>query len=421
MNILINPEFKALIPPLSPEEYDQLEKNIIADGCRESLVVFNGVLIDGHNRYEICTKHDLPFSIIEKDFADIFAAKLWMIRNQFGRRNLPKYQRSVLALRLEPYVEEKARANQRCGQGGVLLSQKSAEANPIETRKEIAKQAGVSHNTIDKVKKILAVADEETKQKLSAGDPCLSINKVYADIKKEERNAEQKIKEADSANQNIKPGWIITDSQEIVACDAVITDPPYGILDEDWDRIELEKFTREWLSGWNLCGADIFVVSWSERHLYEACEWFDDELSNYDFQQTLIWHYPNNKKPSSKLKFKHTFEPVFFYRKKGSTKKISVGGGEWGAEINSFDCLVCATPQSNFKDENMKQHPAQKPLEVMRWLVNAATLAGEMVADPFSGSGATGIAAMQLGRSFHGIEINPDFIVLASNRIVTYG
>ena len=69
----------------------------------------------------------------------------------------------------------------------------------------------------------------------------------------------------------------------------------------------------------------------------------------------------------------------------------------------------------------MKQHPAQKPLEVMRWLVNAATLAGEMVADPFSGSGATGIAAMQLGRSFHGIEINPDFIVLASNRIVTYG
>ena len=82
-------------PPLSLVEYSQLEKNIIADGCREPLVVFNNTLVDGHNRYEICTKHDLPFSILDKEFADSGAAKLWMIDNQNGRRNLTdgwKYQ-----------------------------------------------------------------------------------------------------------------------------------------------------------------------------------------------------------------------------------------------------------------------------------------------------------------------------------------
>ena len=422
MNIEINQEFKALIPPLSLEEYSQLEKNIIADGCREPLVVFNNTLVDGHNRYEICTKHDLPFSILEKDFTDSGAAKLWMIRNQFGRRNLSSFQRASLALEMKPMLAELAKENQTLSSGaGVKGLQKSANLNPIDTRKELAKEAGVSHDTISKVEKILAFADDETKQKLKNGDAGLSINKVHADIKKAERKTEQLIKEADSASKNINPDWIITDCQEIVKCDAVITDPPYGILTEDWDQIELESFTREWLSRWNLCGADIFIVSWSERHLFDGRKWFDEELSNYSFQQLLIWHYPNNKKPSSKLEFKHTFEPIFFYRKIGSTKEISVGGGEWGEGINNFDCHVSATPQSNFNDENMKQHPAQKSIEVMKWLVNAATSKGELVADPFSGSGTTGVASNQLGRSFHGIEINKEFIELANKRIATYG
>jgi DNA modification methylase len=97
------------------------------------------------------------------------------------------------------------------------------------------------------------------------------------------------------------------------------------------------------------------------------------------------------------------------------------GGGEWGEGINNFDCHVSATPQSNFNAENMKQHPAQKSIEVMKWLVNAATSKGELVADPFSGSGTTGIAANQLGRSFHGVEINKEFIELANKRIAAYG
>ena len=132
-------------PPLSLEEYSQLEKNIIADGCREPLVVFNNTLVDGHNRYEICIKHDLPFSILDKEFASESHAKEWMILNQFGRRNLINYQRSVLALEIESVYSERAKEKQR--EAGGAVPQMSAKA-PIDTRKEVAKVANVSHDTI---------------------------------------------------------------------------------------------------------------------------------------------------------------------------------------------------------------------------------------------------------------------------------
>jgi N6-adenosine-specific RNA methylase IME4 len=111
-----------------------------------------------------------------------------MINNQFGRRNLSNYQRSVLALELESVFSAKAKEKQ---QEAGKLKQISAEAS-VETRKEIAKVANVSHDTIAKVKKIQAVATPEIKAKLSTGE--VSINQAYQDIKKEEKKEEQKVK-----------------------------------------------------------------------------------------------------------------------------------------------------------------------------------------------------------------------------------
>ena len=64
--MIIDPEFKALIPPLVPEELAQLEANILADGCRDPLVTWRGILIDGHNRFEICSRHGLEFQTVER-------------------------------------------------------------------------------------------------------------------------------------------------------------------------------------------------------------------------------------------------------------------------------------------------------------------------------------------------------------------
>ena len=86
--IEIKEEFKKLIPALTAEEFKQLEENILKDGIRDPLVLWNGYLIDGHNRYQIAFKHSLEYKTIDKEFEDESQVKEWMILNQFGRRNL---------------------------------------------------------------------------------------------------------------------------------------------------------------------------------------------------------------------------------------------------------------------------------------------------------------------------------------------
>ena len=111
-NLSINPELKALIPPLTSEEFAQLEANVCQEGIREPIITWQGTIVDGHNRYELAQMYDLPFKVKEMEFSTIEDCKEWMIRNQFGRRNLSNYQRSVLALELESVFRAKAKENQ---------------------------------------------------------------------------------------------------------------------------------------------------------------------------------------------------------------------------------------------------------------------------------------------------------------------
>ena len=226
-------ELESLIPPLSNEEFKQLERNILEEGIREPLITWNGILIDGHNRYRIAQEHDINYETLEKEFHNINRVKEWMIHNQFGRRNLSNYQRSVLALQLEDVFRQKAKENQIRKPDFVL--QKSAEQNSIDTRQEVAKIANVSHDTIAKVKKIEATATAEVKEKLNTGT--MSINEAYKEIKKEEKIEETRkekneiIKQVESIEiANVFNGDSINFIDKIdfkIKC--VITDPPYGM------------------------------------------------------------------------------------------------------------------------------------------------------------------------------------------------
>jgi N6-adenosine-specific RNA methylase IME4 len=184
--IQIKEEFKKLIPALTNEEFKQLESNCINEGIREKIITWNGFIIDGHNRYEISQKWNLDFETESKHFDNKTDVKVWMVLNQFGRRNLTKYERSVLALVLSEYYEEKAKETQ--GKRTDLLVN-SPKSEPKDTRKELSKVASVGEQTIARVKIIEAKANEETKEKLRTGE--VSINQVYQEIKKEEKKAER--------------------------------------------------------------------------------------------------------------------------------------------------------------------------------------------------------------------------------------
>ena len=184
--LIINEELKTLLPPLSAEEYLGLEESIIKDGCFTPLIAWNGILVDGHHRYEICTKNHIRFDVKSIAFENIDEAKLWAGRHQENRRNLTDYHRSELALKLKDIYAAKSKERQRGGPGGALLQPTLAEAK--QTREELAGIANVSHGTLAKVEYISNRADEETKDKLRRGEKGTSINKEYNRLKEEARN-----------------------------------------------------------------------------------------------------------------------------------------------------------------------------------------------------------------------------------------
>jgi N6-adenosine-specific RNA methylase IME4 len=135
----IDREFKNLIPALLPDEYKQLEANIRRDGCHEPLSVWNGILVDGHNRYEICQQHGIKFDTRAIAFASRDRAKVWIGERQLGRRNISDDQRvmiadDVRALRSKVVVSEKL-AKARAVKAGSM----EADSAPKEkTRKAVA-------------------------------------------------------------------------------------------------------------------------------------------------------------------------------------------------------------------------------------------------------------------------------------------
>lgn len=201
--MIIDNEFKALIPPLTADEKQGLEKSLINEGCRDALVLWGDTLIDGHNRYEICTRYNIPYKTIQREFTSRQDVIEWIILNQFGRRNLPAHERARLALRLKPVIAEKAKEKQAEYHGNQYesgLPQISAKVqNPIETRQELAKIAGVSHDTIAKVEKIEEEAPAPIVEASRKGE--ISVNAAYQVTKFEPEQREEIVQRIEQGEQ----------------------------------------------------------------------------------------------------------------------------------------------------------------------------------------------------------------------------
>ncbi|MBQ9664615.1 MAG: hypothetical protein IJV40_15830 [Oscillospiraceae bacterium] len=169
----IDPEFAAVAPPLKECELRILEEDILEHGCITPLITWGDVIIDGHNRYRICREHNIPFGCEEMEFPSREEAKVWILTNQLGRRNLSSFQRCEMVLRFEPDL--KAAAEKRRKEA-ISFYRKTGDRMEYgkKTRDVLADMAGVSHGTIAKAKVIMEIGDEETIRRLRMGE--ISIN-----------------------------------------------------------------------------------------------------------------------------------------------------------------------------------------------------------------------------------------------------
>jgi len=176
MNITVNENLLAYIDPLTPEEHDALERSILAEGCRDALVLWGDVLVDGHNRYGICSKHGIPFNTVQNSrFKSIDDVHLWMIDQHLGRRSVSDFQRGVLALRKKDILAARVQTPQsEVSAPEHQPSQSLPQPEPFVTRDAIAKAARISSNTISQIEKIQKSATPELVEAVKAGT--ISIN-----------------------------------------------------------------------------------------------------------------------------------------------------------------------------------------------------------------------------------------------------
>jgi DNA modification methylase/ParB-like chromosome segregation protein Spo0J len=404
-------ELESLIPPLSNEEFKQLERNILEEGIREPLITWNGILIDGHNRYRIAQEHDMNYETLEKEFENINRVKEWMINNQFGRRNLSNYQRSVLALQLEDVFREKAKENQGNRND---IKQISAESKPIETRQEIAKVANVSHDTIAKVKKIEANATPEVKARLNTGT--MSINEAYKEIKKEEKIETLEIKKKEYTEQSKSD---IKISPEIHCIDAVsylktfedntidllITDPPYTT-----DVKDIKSFTKEWIEVALMKvkqNGRLYICSGAYPDEIQA---FIDVLINQDkfiVDNPLIWTYRNTLGITPKMKYNLNYQLIWhLYSNDSPELDTSITNEMFSVQdINAPDGRL-----------GNRLHTWQKPDELANRLIRHGSRKGDLVVDCFACTGTFLIAAAKFDRIAKGCDISEENLKIAKQR-----
>ena len=301
-NLSINPELKALIPPLTSEEFAQLQTNVLAEGIREPIITWQGTIVDGHNRYELAQMYDLPFKVKEMAFTSMNHAKKWMAENQLGRRNLHDFVKGelneVIAECIKAIGREKlVEVGKKYGEGH------KKEEEPLSiidkpshnTQKIVAEKLGWSTGKkamFDVVKK---KAPEEIKEKLRQGE--LSMNQAYQEIKKEEKKAERD-KKIEEVKQKIESENLVQPNKKY---HVIAIDPPWaysekgGFSSDDYDAtsnrgaVDYPTMTVEQISKIELPAADDCVIFLWTTHAFlrDSFELLDNWGFNY--KATLVW------------------------------------------------------------------------------------------------------------------------------------
>lgn len=158
----VDPEFRDKIPPLTEDEFKQLEQNILADGeIYEPIIVWNGTIVDGHNRYKIAQKHpEIPFKTREMNFPDKWAAFDWMYSKQLGRRNLSDENRTYIIGKMYEARKQSIGNHANRGEDGKYLSlQNGDKGESGRTRDTIAKEIGIGRSSVERAEKFAQGVD----------------------------------------------------------------------------------------------------------------------------------------------------------------------------------------------------------------------------------------------------------------------
>jgi len=193
--------------------------------------------------------------------------------------------------------------------------------------------------------------------------------------------------------------------------DLIVTDPPYSSQLVSWD-----KKTVEWQLSWLreakrvLKPGGYMYVFFAPMNMYQVEGWFRQEMK---LKNILVWYHPNlhaSYMSYGSDRWKSSWDAIFYAQKPGS-KRLSKKTSEAGYLLGGgLDVQVYPQPRPLL-------HKAQKPLELVEKLIAASSNEGDLVLDPFVGSGTTALACKHLRRRFIGFELDAKYIQIAYRRL----
>ena len=195
-NIQIDEELENLLPKLEVEKYNLLRTDIIKNGCINPIIVWNGLIVDGHNRYRICKENNIEFKTKEMNFANKQEAMIWAWTTQKARRNVDDGTLFKIAEKFRPYYEQKAKEQQGKRTDLFQKPEKSEETTFVpndinveeeksDTIQKLADIAGVGRNTMNKVIQIQKHAPEPIKDAVESN----VIRKAFQPLSRARSNA----------------------------------------------------------------------------------------------------------------------------------------------------------------------------------------------------------------------------------------
>lgn len=394
----VDPEFQSLIAPLTAEEHYQLEANLVADGCRDPLVVWNGVLLDGHNRLRICTGLHIRYKTHELDLPNREAAKLWIEMNQIGRRNLTPDQRAAIGYRILQRRVALSKV-ERARKGGLRLVDTPSTKKKLRQREETAAQLGVATRKLRLVGEI-AKHDPSIVERIAAGKTSLKEAKfeVQEYIRQRQRDAALT---THRRGEHIYTGdftklWNVVEDDSV---DLFLSDPPY-----EKDAIALygrlaELAQRKLKPGGLcavMCGQLFFDRIFQEMGRHLDYYWLCGISGDAGARSTRIL----NRRMLNLLRL------VLIFSKR-PLKQMA---------MSSLPIMLDLIPGERDK----QHHTWGQGLKQFQYLVEHLSQPGQLVLDPFVGGGTVPVACIATGRRYVATEIDPGIAAAARARVAAF-
>ena len=399
-----DPQYEALLPKLLEKNYSRLEKSIVAKGLWHAITVNpKGTVLDGHHRFKICIENDIPLRWEIQDFKDPLLEKAFVIKSNLNRRHLNNFQKAEMGIPLLVIEEELAKKRMLAGKTLGSNDPRVSTFDPYEpdqsvgrARDIVAKDVGLSSKTFQRAVTVIEDGPEDLKDNVRKGKT--SISKAYRQVRKTlSRN-----KPAPKPRYNVKDavkllhGDLLEKGQEIPdnSIDYIITDPPYG-------KKYLRLYNKLAILAKRVLKDDgSLIVMVGQSYLPEI---FDILRKQLIYNWTVAYLTPGGQ--SSQLwdrKVNSFWKPVLWF------VKAKYRGG-WLGDV----------AKSHTNEKNLSKWQQS---ESGTWsIVGRFTEPGDLILDPFMGTGTIGLIANQNKRRFIGIDIDEKMIAIAKQRILGGG